>query len=140
MMRDCPSSSVVNHYSVQFVNFRQLFTLLVRREQYWSKMIELEESAAAPNRFKNRGGTLLREEKERNSLKKKIPELEDRLKELASNYEHRTGKPFLSWGETIFSLIEKSHQNYETVRNTEYFNLLSLIYNGTEVGTREKRF
>nr|XP_022908189.1 protein regulator of cytokinesis 1-like [Onthophagus taurus] len=92
---------------------RETFSLLERWQESWNKIVQLEEKASAPGRFKNRGGTLLQEEKERNALQKRIPKFEERLIELANNYKMRTGHNFLSWGEKIEDLISKAHNDYK---------------------------
>lgn len=93
-------------------------TLLKRIEEYkliWANLEQLEKSADAPNRYKNRGGKLLQEERERNKLQKKIPLLESELRMKANNFFERTGTIFLTWGETIDDLIMSLHNQQENV-------------------------
>lgn len=86
-----------------------LFQLIENRSELWSRMLELEESALMPGRFKNRGGQLLKEEKERNRLEKRIPKIEEQLIHLANTYQSKYGKPFYSWGKTVTEIIEEAH-------------------------------
>lgn len=78
-------------------------------------MIELENAANGPDRYNNRGGKLLREEKERNLLAKQIPKIEEILMEQAERYEARYGSPFLNYGETILDYINNLYANRENV-------------------------
>lgn len=88
-------------------------------------MAILEKRATQPDRYKNRGGQLLKEEKERNALSKRIPHIEEQLIELSKAYETRNGKPFLTWGETIDTIIFHDHARHEKVC---LFALLYLVY------------
>ncbi|XP_017767918.1 PREDICTED: protein regulator of cytokinesis 1-like isoform X2 [Nicrophorus vespilloides] len=94
----------------EYENNKELYEMLQLREDLWSKLLELEERANAPNRYKNRGGQLLKEEKERNTLSKRIPKIEEKLYVLVENYQTQVGKPFSYWGETIDSVIKKSYE------------------------------
>lgn len=90
--------------------------LLEKHANLWDKLLGLEERAARPDRFKNRGGQLLQEEKERNALSKQIPIIEQKLKELGENYLLEHGTSFLTWGKTIAMVIEETHKKREEVR------------------------
>ncbi|KAF2903144.1 hypothetical protein ILUMI_03046 [Ignelater luminosus] len=100
----------------------KLFTLLEERKNLWEKMATLEKRATQPDRYKNRGGQLLKEEKERNTLSKRIPQIEEQLSQLSQAYETRNGKPFLSWGETIDTIIFHDHARHEEVFLFIYLN------------------
>lgn len=89
--------------------------MLERREEYWKRKIELEEKESDPNRYKNRGGTLLKEEKERNGLTKKLRDMELELLEIATRFEETYNKPLMSWGRTIPDIIESTREDYENV-------------------------
>ncbi|KAF5280439.1 hypothetical protein FQR65_LT03248 [Abscondita terminalis] len=90
-----------------------MIKLLDKRSELWARMLELEESASMPERFKNRGGQLLKEEKERNALAKRLPKIEDQLLHLANNFESKYGKHFYSWGKTIIDIIQEAHHAHE---------------------------
>ncbi|XP_025829610.1 protein regulator of cytokinesis 1-like isoform X2 [Agrilus planipennis] len=94
-----------------------IFKLLNKRNEVWQKLQELEKAAAAPDRYKNRGGKLLKEEKERNVLTKQIPKLEEQIRELAYNYalEHN-GRPFTIHGEPLETVLDRSTENRENDR------------------------
>lgn len=48
--------------------YRHIFELVVTRKNLWLKMTELEARATEPGRYHNRGGQLLKEEKERKAI------------------------------------------------------------------------
>lgn len=50
--------------------YRAIFELLEERDNLWQKMANLAQRATDPNRFNNRGGQLLVEEKERKVIQK----------------------------------------------------------------------
>ncbi|KAF5270237.1 hypothetical protein FQA39_LY08451 [Lamprigera yunnana] len=93
-----------------------IFNLLNKRTELWNRMRELEELVAMPERFKNRGGQLLKEEKERNAIAKRLPKIEEQLVHLANAFQIKHGKPFYSWGKTIHSIVEESHIAFEEER------------------------
>ncbi|KAG8183537.1 hypothetical protein JTE90_003884 [Oedothorax gibbosus] len=50
-----------------------------RRQQLWEMMVVIENKANDPNRFNNRGGNLLKEEKQRKKVRKDPPALEEEI-------------------------------------------------------------
>ncbi|XP_034489936.1 protein regulator of cytokinesis 1-like [Drosophila innubila] len=80
---------------------REIFELFASRAEFWARMEALEAKANEPNRFNNRGGQLLKEERERKAIGSKLPKIERQITELVQAYELRTGSPFLVHGENI---------------------------------------
>lgn len=64
-------------------------------------MEALEAKANDPNRFNNRGGQLLKEEKERKAISSKLPKIEQQITELVQAYEAKENTAFLVFGEDI---------------------------------------
>lgn len=63
--------------------------------QLWKKLIEIELKANDPNRFHNRAGKLLEEEKERKKLQRNLPKVEKELEQLHEAYSAKNeGKKF----------------------------------------------
>ncbi|XP_017784615.1 PREDICTED: protein regulator of cytokinesis 1-like [Nicrophorus vespilloides] len=96
-----------------------IFELFNTWENLWTKMVDLEKKAKAPNRYRNRGGQLLREEKERNSLSKKIPKIEDSLLDLVAKYKTINKKEFLYMGYSIQCTIQNFKEKYENEKKME---------------------
>lgn len=90
-----------------------IFKLLDDRHELRSTMMKLEDRATNTDRYRNRGGKLLEEEKERNRVLKKIPKIEAKLMEHAETYYKSTGKPFLVWGQKLDDLINRENNNYK---------------------------
>lgn len=64
------------------------------------------------NRFNNRGGQLLKEEKERKMMEAKIPKIENEIKILALEFSEQNNHEFLINGESIIDVMEKEWENY----------------------------
>ncbi|KOC67532.1 Protein regulator of cytokinesis 1 [Habropoda laboriosa] len=73
---------------------KSIFELLEERSNLWTKMKELLQRANAPDRFYNRGGQLLMEEKERKTIQKKLPKIEEQLRNLITEHETMYGEAF----------------------------------------------
>ncbi|KAF5281936.1 hypothetical protein FQA39_LY00460 [Lamprigera yunnana] len=86
------------------------------RSELCNRMQELEELVAMPERFKNRRAQLLKEEKERNAIAKRLPKIEEQLVHLANAFQIKHKKPFYSWGKLIHSIVEESHIAFEKER------------------------
>ncbi|KAH8411490.1 hypothetical protein KR215_005366, partial [Drosophila sulfurigaster] len=80
---------------------KEIFELFASRAEIWTRMVALEAKANEPNRFNNRGGQLLKEERERKAISSKLPKIEQQISELVQAYELRTRSPFLVHGENI---------------------------------------
>lgn len=93
--------------------------MLDKHDVYWRRKLELDEKAMDPKRYKNRGGTLLKEEKERNGLTKKLRDMELELLEFARVFEEQNNKPFLSWGRSIPDILERTRKEYEIVSRNQ---------------------
>ncbi|XP_026330687.1 protein regulator of cytokinesis 1-like [Hyposmocoma kahamanoa] len=98
-----------------------IFELVLTRKNLWLKMTELEARASEPGRYHNRGGQLLREEKERKSIANKLPKIEEQLRELVTEYEAKTGNTFTVDGKPLLQLMT---DEWET-RKAERHNKLS---------------
>ncbi|CAG9771733.1 unnamed protein product [Ceutorhynchus assimilis] len=82
-------------------------------------MIQFEENATGVNRFKNRGGQLLQEEKERNKLSKVIPQLEEQMLNLSGAFLVKNGVVFKTFGSTVEEYIQNLHESRENDRKTK---------------------
>ncbi|XP_075705979.1 protein regulator of cytokinesis 1-like isoform X2 [Rhinoderma darwinii] len=74
-------------------------------ETSWTQFVMLEKKASDPNRFSNRGGTLLKEEKERAKLQKLLSKLEEELKSRIDLWEAEQGCPFLIKGNQFLDYV-----------------------------------
>lgn len=87
--------------------------LLEKRQELWNKLLVLDSQSA--DRFKNRAGQLLQEEKERNLVAINIPKIEKRLLEATEEYERVHNEPFLIFGKRVSYLIDSTHKERDNV-------------------------
>ncbi|XP_037931858.1 protein regulator of cytokinesis 1-like [Teleopsis dalmanni] len=80
---------------------QEIFELFESRKILWERMMALENKATEPGRYNNRGGQLLKEEKERKTITTKLPIIERKITELVKIYKVREHKPFTVYGENI---------------------------------------
>lgn len=90
-----------------------LFKLIAERQDLWNQMEILQNKETDPKRYANRGGQLLKEEKERKMISVKLPKLESKLIEMAEVFENQCKQPFTVYGVPIKDVIE---QDYEKKR------------------------
>ncbi|KOX76700.1 Protein regulator of cytokinesis 1 [Melipona quadrifasciata] len=88
---------------------KAIFELFQERKNLWTKMKELLQRANHPDRFYNRGGQLLMEEKERKTIQKKLPKIEEELRNLVKEYESTHGETFTINGIAVGALGTRRH-------------------------------
>lgn len=69
-----------------YQNNREILDNFHKWRAMWRELIEIELKANDPNRFNNRGGQLLHEERKRKGLQKALPKLEQELGTLCEKY------------------------------------------------------
>ncbi|KFO30799.1 Protein regulator of cytokinesis 1 [Fukomys damarensis] len=79
-------------------------------EENWRLFLEFERKASDPSRFTNRGGNLLKEEKQRANLQKTLPKLEEELKTGIEMWEQERSTAFLVNGQK-FTRKKTPHAN-----------------------------
>ncbi|XP_042895209.1 protein regulator of cytokinesis 1 [Parasteatoda tepidariorum] len=70
-----------------------------KRNKLWELLKAQDNKVNDPNRFKNRGGNLLKEERERNKLLRTLPTLEQEINEDIEKYEAEKRRKFFYLGE-----------------------------------------
>uniref|UniRef100_A0A1B6EG14 Protein regulator of cytokinesis 1 n=1 Tax=Clastoptera arizonana TaxID=38151 RepID=A0A1B6EG14_9HEMI len=105
----------------QYYNtYNETFKLVKIRKDVWTKLEQLERQAKDPERlFKNRGGQLLQEERERKSLEKELFKIEKKLKIKIQEFEEREGKSFMYFGINIRDIIENEYTEKNNQRQKE---------------------
>lgn len=96
-----------------YEQYKNIFEMYDERKHLWEQMDALEKKKTDPNRYNNRGGQLLKEEKERKMINVRIPKLESQLLEMCADYENRTKKPFTIDGHTVQSIIDEDYEKKE---------------------------
>ncbi|XP_053976183.1 protein regulator of cytokinesis 1-like [Hylaeus volcanicus] len=101
-----------------YESYKHIFSLLEQRDNLWTKMKELLQRANDPDRFYNRGGQLLMEEKERKRIQKQLPKMEEQLKNLIKEYEEINGEEFTINGMSIEEALKESYNHLNTEKET----------------------
>ncbi|EDV44572.1 uncharacterized protein Dana_GF20258 [Drosophila ananassae] len=92
---------------------KKIYEMYSNRGEMWARMIALEAKANDPNRFNNRGGQLLKEQKERKAITAKLPKIEQQIAELVEEYVSQAKVPFLVNGVNI---LEQMAADWENLR------------------------
>jgi len=79
----------------------------------WIKLRELEVKANDPNRFVNRGGTLLKDQTMLNWITKNLPKLEAELIKLAENFQNEHGRTMKIQGKEIPLMVEEDWTSFK---------------------------
>nr|XP_017002379.2 LOW QUALITY PROTEIN: protein regulator of cytokinesis 1 [Drosophila takahashii] len=95
---------------------KDIFDLYESRAELWARMEALEAKASEPNRFNNRGGQLLKEEKERKAITSKLPKIEQQITELVQAYESQENTPFLVHGENILDRMAADWERHRQAK------------------------
>ncbi|KAM3877324.1 protein regulator of cytokinesis 1b [Diretmus argenteus] len=102
-LHDAEIQRLKQHYE----EHKELFEGIHRWEESWRLYQELEKKATDPARFANRGGNLLKEEKQRSELHKSLPKLEKKLKAQIDAWEAEQGREFLVNGQKFLQYVEE---------------------------------
>lgn len=86
--------------------------MFISRNQWWEKKKALEAKQNEPNRYNNRGGQLLKEEKERKQTDIEIPKIEKKIKILAEEFYRQNNRKFLINGMCIIQLMDNEWEAY----------------------------
>jgi len=84
----------------------KIFLLIKERQVLWERMSALEAKSQEPGRYNNRGGQLLKEEKERKIIASKLPKIEQELVNICKEYENENNKKFTMHGKFVEDVIE----------------------------------
>ncbi len=97
-----------------------MFKLVRKRQELWSKMLELEERKKDPTHlFKAKGPALLIEERERKRVSKNLPKVDAELQQAMAEYQEKNGEPFLVGGQPYDEFIERQEVEYQREREME---------------------
>ncbi|XP_061729051.1 protein regulator of cytokinesis 1-like, partial [Cydia pomonella] len=90
---------------------KPIFELVATRRKLWLKQAALDARVAEPGRLHNRGGNLLREEKQRKAIEVNLPKIETQIREIVTEYEAKSGKTFIVDGVPLLQLIEDEKES-----------------------------
>ncbi|XP_030646555.1 protein regulator of cytokinesis 1a [Chanos chanos] len=102
-----------------YEDHKELYDGVTSWRTNWILFQELERKATDPSRFNNRGGNLLKEEKQRADLQKSLPKLEKNLKAQIDQWEEEQGREFLVNGQKFLQYVEEQWALYRMERERE---------------------
>jgi Ase1/PRC1/MAP65 family protein len=102
-----------------YENNEVIFTLYHERQGMWDRMQQLESTSNDPGRYTNRGGNLLKEERERKTISKRLPKLEAEIYELVAAYNKRHKRPFTVHGRPIDEVIQSDWERKGELKQTQ---------------------
>ncbi|XP_015795178.1 protein regulator of cytokinesis 1 isoform X1 [Tetranychus urticae] len=99
---------------------RKLFESLDEWQQCWVKYLDLEKKMNDPNRFNNRGGVLLKQEKEKKKTQKDLTRCEKDIRTLAEKWSKENyNAPFMVCGQPVLEFIECQKTHYQVYKDNE---------------------
>ncbi|TSK13513.1 Protein regulator of cytokinesis 1 [Bagarius yarrelli] len=102
-----------------YEHHRELYHGVTSWQSNWTLYQELEKKARDPSRFHNRGGNLLREEKQRADLQKSLPKLEKSLKLQIEQWEAEHGLEFRVNGQHFMQFVEEQWNLHQLEKEKE---------------------
>ncbi|KAK2538121.1 hypothetical protein Q9966_005882 [Columba livia] len=112
-LHDTEVLKIKNYYETH----KELFEAVLKWEENWRLFLELERKATDPSRFTNRGGNLLKEEKQRAKLQKTLSKLQEELDTRVQAWEQEHERTFLVKGQQFMEYVrgqwELFHQEKE---------------------------
>ncbi|XP_068166548.1 protein regulator of cytokinesis 1b isoform X2 [Antennarius striatus] len=112
---DAELQRLKQHYE----DHKELFVGVQQWEEGWGLFLELEKKATDPTRFTNRGGNLLKEEKQRSELLKSLPKLEKSLRAQMDAWEAEQGREFLVNGRKFLQHVEEQWELHHSEKEKE---------------------
>ncbi|XP_013869034.1 protein regulator of cytokinesis 1 isoform X2 [Austrofundulus limnaeus] len=102
-----------------YEDHKELFEGVTKWQETWSLYLELEKKANDPSRFNNRGGNLLKEEKQRADLHKSLPKLEKSLKSQVEAWEQEHNREFLVNGQKFLEYVKQQWETHHEEKERE---------------------
>uniref|UniRef100_A0A8V0X4D4 Protein regulator of cytokinesis 1 n=1 Tax=Gallus gallus TaxID=9031 RepID=A0A8V0X4D4_CHICK len=114
-LHDTEVGKVKSYYETH----KELFEAVQKWEENWKLFLELERKTADPSRFANRGGSLLKEEKQRAKLQKALSKLQEELESRIQAWEQEREEPFLVKGQQFMEYVTEQWQLYHMEKEKE---------------------
>jgi protein regulator of cytokinesis 1 len=116
---------------------------LLPRVREWHTLVieedELERAQNDPDRYKRRGGAMLREEKLRNRVTRLKPRVEEEMLRMIPAWEEAEGRPFMVQGERVVERIWAGIAVKEAAKETKKVSAGGEVGGGDREGPREWR-
>uniref|UniRef100_A0A672NRR0 Protein regulator of cytokinesis 1-like n=1 Tax=Sinocyclocheilus grahami TaxID=75366 RepID=A0A672NRR0_SINGR len=112
---------------------------LEKWKRNWALFQEFQRKAADPNRFSNRGGSLLKESKDRAKVQKLLPKLEEELRSHVEVWEKNQGTSFLVQDQRIMDYISSQWEEHRLQKDKEKNERMTKITETSQFKTPTKR-
>ncbi|XP_044212420.1 protein regulator of cytokinesis 1b isoform X1 [Thunnus albacares] len=109
----------IQRLKLHYEDHKELFDGVNQWEESWRLFLELEKKATDPSRFTNRGGNLLKEEKQRSELHKSLPKLEKKLKAQIEAWEGEQGREFFVNSQKFLQYVEEQWELHRIEKEKE---------------------
>ncbi|XP_074773866.1 protein regulator of cytokinesis 1 isoform X3 [Athene noctua] len=114
-LHDAEVGKMKNYYETH----KDLFEAVQKWEESWKLFLELERKATDPSRFTNRGGNLLKEEKQRTKLQKTLSKLQEELESRVQACGEENEGSFLVKGQQFMEYVTEQWQLYHQEKEKE---------------------
>ncbi|XP_065843571.1 protein regulator of cytokinesis 1-like isoform X2 [Oscarella lobularis] len=135
----------VESLRIYYEEHAQIYQKIEKRTKMWENYLRLEAKTNDPSRYKNRGGQLLKEGKERTLLKKELPKVERDLKGLLTDWQTVNQKYFIVNDVPYLDVLDadwsefKSHKEQEKLaRKTRAAQIAEDVTYGSKTPVKRK--
>lgn len=97
----------------EYNNYENLYMTIKSRNKMWERYEQMECKESDPNRFDNRGGKLLKEEKERKKILRDLPKCEDSIIREISTWESESGRIFTVFGHKFSDYLNNQKEELQ---------------------------
>lgn len=102
---------------------QRIFELYAQHNMLFEKLLELNGRGKSANRYHNRGGQLLQEERQRKMVAKDLPRVGEDLRSAVLAYEAKHGEPFTAFGRPLVEVVDEkweAHFDQKTIDKFRY--------------------
>ncbi|XP_065497735.1 protein regulator of cytokinesis 1 isoform X2 [Caloenas nicobarica] len=114
-LHDAEVRKMKNYYETH----KDLFEAMLKWEENWGLFLGLERKATDPSRFTNRGGNLLKEEKQRAKLQKTLSKLQEELEARVQAWEQEHEGTFLVKGQQFMEYVRGQRELFHQEKEKE---------------------
>ncbi|XP_077201725.1 protein regulator of cytokinesis 1-like isoform X2 [Paroedura picta] len=97
---------------LQYEKNQLMYTNIHKWTTTWERFIELEKKSTDPSRLLNRGGNLLKDERERSKIQKQLLKLSEDLKKSVESWERENGANFLINNERLLESVDRQLEHH----------------------------
>ncbi|XP_053320362.1 protein regulator of cytokinesis 1 isoform X2 [Spea bombifrons] len=115
----CLHDAEINRMKHYYEVHKEMFEGVQKWEENWKLFLEFDKKATDPNRFTNRGGNLLKEEKQRAKLQKMLPKLEEELRVRIAGWEEEQGQEFFVNGKKFMDYVTEQWEQFNLEKERE---------------------